>query len=300
MIARGPTLTTDRATWTGSMHIVDLPDAQAARVFAFREPDDRAGVYGEVLVRRWRNALGRTMWDHPAEPGDDRRFLVIGRGKPGVEAARQALEAAQRRWFGEPGHRDGFILRGPLLSDDGAGWVGSALLVQLGDRPLWRPCWPARPMCRPGCMRAWRSTTGSSAGATKADAARAWLAAASSSRWCCDGFRTLLLSKRADQAVDLVGGLHVGRVAGAGQELDPGVAGQRLGMGWWQDACLLAPDDQDRHGQAAQVAGQDRRLAPTGTWPARPRPSRGVLAQRHLQHLQLGQALGGPLPVAAG
>ena len=42
--------------------------------------------------------------------------------------------AAQRRWFGEPGHRDGFILCGPLLADDGAVWVGSALLVQLGDR----------------------------------------------------------------------------------------------------------------------------------------------------------------------
>ena len=27
MLARGPTLTPDRATWTGSMHIVDLPDA---------------------------------------------------------------------------------------------------------------------------------------------------------------------------------------------------------------------------------------------------------------------------------
>jgi uncharacterized protein YciI len=51
-----------------------------------------------------------------------------------VEAARQALEGAQRRWFGEPGHRDGFILHGPLLSDDGAGWVGSALLVQRADR----------------------------------------------------------------------------------------------------------------------------------------------------------------------
>jgi uncharacterized protein YciI len=131
MIARGPTLTPDRTTWTGSMHLVDLPDAQAARVFAFQEPFYRAGVYGEVLVRRWRNTLGRTMWDYPAEPGDDRRFLVIGRGKPGVEAARRALEAAQRRWFGEPGHRDRVILRGPLLSDDGAGWVGSALLVQL-------------------------------------------------------------------------------------------------------------------------------------------------------------------------
>ena len=97
MIARGPTLTPDRTTWTGSMHMVDLPDAQAARVFAFQEPFYRAGVYGEVLVRRWGNALGRTMWDYPAEPGDDRRFLVIGRGKPGVEAARQALEANQRR-----------------------------------------------------------------------------------------------------------------------------------------------------------------------------------------------------------
>jgi uncharacterized protein YciI len=134
MIARGPTLTPDRTTWTGSMHMVDLPDAQAARVFAFQEPFYRAGVYGEVLVRRWRNALGRTMWHYPAEPGDDRRFLVIGRGKPGVEAARQALGAAQRRWFGEPVHRDGVILCGPLLAEDGAGWVGSALLVQLGDR----------------------------------------------------------------------------------------------------------------------------------------------------------------------
>jgi uncharacterized protein YciI len=102
MIARGPTLTTDRTTWTGSMHLVDLPDAQAAQVVAFQEPFYRAGVYGEVLVRRWGNALGRTMWDYPAELGHDRRFLVIGHGNPGVEPARQALEAAQRRWFGEP------------------------------------------------------------------------------------------------------------------------------------------------------------------------------------------------------
>jgi uncharacterized protein YciI len=127
MIARGPTLTPDRATWTGSMHMVDLPDAEAARVFAFQEPFYRAGVYGEVLVRRWRNVLGRTMWDYPAELGDDRRFLVIGHGKPGVEVA-------QRHWVDEAGDGDGVILGGPLLSDDGAGWVGSALLVQLRDR----------------------------------------------------------------------------------------------------------------------------------------------------------------------
>jgi uncharacterized protein YciI len=134
MIARGPTLTPDRTTWTGSMHMVDLADAQAARVFAFQEPFWRAGVYDQVLVRRWGNALGRTMWDYPFELGGDRRFLVIGHGKPGAAAARQALGAAQRRWVGEPGHRHGVILCGPLLADDGVGWVGSALLVQLGDR----------------------------------------------------------------------------------------------------------------------------------------------------------------------
>ena len=38
MIARGPTLTADRTTHTGSMHIVDLPDADGAQVFAFKEP----------------------------------------------------------------------------------------------------------------------------------------------------------------------------------------------------------------------------------------------------------------------
>ena len=133
MIARGPTLTPDRTTWTGSMHMVDLPDVEAARVFAFREPFYQAGVYGEVLVHRWRNVLGRTMWDHRTALGDASRFLVIGRGKPGVEATRQALEAAQRRWLGDPSHVDGVILRGPLLTDDGAGWAGSALLLQLRD-----------------------------------------------------------------------------------------------------------------------------------------------------------------------
>jgi uncharacterized protein len=150
MIARGPTLTPDRSRWTGSMHLVDLPDAQAARVFAFQEPFYRAGVDGQVLVRRWRNVLGRTMWDDPAGPGDARRVLVIGRGRPGVEAARQALEAAQRRWVGEPGHRDGVILWGPLLAEDGAGWVGSALLVQRGDRAAVEAMLAGAPYVRAG------------------------------------------------------------------------------------------------------------------------------------------------------
>jgi uncharacterized protein len=134
MIARGPTLTADRTEATGSMHMVDLPGAEAARVFAYQEPYHRAGVYQEVLVRRWRNALGGTMWDFQGDPSANRRFLVLGHGKPGASATRDALLDQHRRYFAERGYGDRFIQRGPLLSDDGAEWVGSAMLVELPDR----------------------------------------------------------------------------------------------------------------------------------------------------------------------
>jgi|SRR2546423_4874971 len=117
MIARGPTLT-DGGTATGSVHIVDLPDPAAARAFAFDEPNFQAGVYRDVLLRRWRNMLGRTMWDFPGGRTGGNRYLVLGLG-PG-----QAAEPAV------PSGRDDLIAYGPLLSDDGATWLGTAALVQ--------------------------------------------------------------------------------------------------------------------------------------------------------------------------
>ena len=134
MIARGPTLTADRTAATGSMHMVDLPDAAAARVFAFEEPYHRAGVFADVLVRRWRNALGGTMWDYQGDASANRRFLILGHGKPGMNATRDRLLSEHRRYFVEEGYRDCFIERGPLLSDDGTEWVGSAMLVELPHR----------------------------------------------------------------------------------------------------------------------------------------------------------------------
>ena len=53
MLARGPFLAGDRATWTGSIHIVDLPSAEAAREFAEREPYNRAGLFQDHLIRRF-------------------------------------------------------------------------------------------------------------------------------------------------------------------------------------------------------------------------------------------------------
>jgi uncharacterized protein len=121
MIARGPTLAGDGETPTGSVHILSLPDPAAARAFAFDEPCYQAGVYRDVLLRRWRNALGRTMWDFPGGPADGNRYLVLGLGtEPAADLA-------------APPDRDELIAYGPLLSDDGAAWLGTAALMRAPD-----------------------------------------------------------------------------------------------------------------------------------------------------------------------
>ncbi|PWR06513.1 hypothetical protein DKT68_22170 [Micromonospora acroterricola] len=121
MIARGPTFADDGDTPTGSVHVVDLPDPAAARAFAFDEPNYQAGVYRDVLLRRWRNTLGRSMWDFAGGRTGGNRYLVLGLG------ARRAADLAG------PPDRDGLIAYGPLLSDDGATWVGTAVLLRATD-----------------------------------------------------------------------------------------------------------------------------------------------------------------------
>lgn len=116
LVARGPTFGDDD-TVSGSVHIVDLPDAAAARAFAFDEPNYQAGVYASVLLRRWRNLLGRTMWEFPGGPSEGSRFLVLGLGAGSFEDSL-------------PAERDDLIAYGPLLSDDGAAWLGTAALVR--------------------------------------------------------------------------------------------------------------------------------------------------------------------------
>ena len=134
MIARGPTLSDDGAAVTGSMHMVDLPDAAAAHEFAYDEPFARAGLYDDIMVRRCRNAMRRTMWEFEGDPDRNQRFLVIGHGKPGMSDTRDGLLEDHRRYFIERGYQEKFIVRGPLWSDDGAEWVGSEFVIELADR----------------------------------------------------------------------------------------------------------------------------------------------------------------------
>ncbi|QCW50399.1 hypothetical protein FE634_08250 [Nocardioides dongxiaopingii] len=120
MIARGPTFTSD-GTLTGSVHILNLPDPTAARAFAFDEPGYQAGAYRDVLLRRWHNALGRTMWDVGGGRPDANRYLVLGfTPDPAVDGPDLPVG-------------DDLIACGPLLSDDGSLVLGAAVLLGASD-----------------------------------------------------------------------------------------------------------------------------------------------------------------------
>lgn len=126
MIARGPTFAEDGTTPTGSMHIVDLPGAEEARVFAFEEPNYQAGVYGEVTIRRFRNLLGRTMWEFSGDHGAE-HFLVVCHGRSGTDDAPEGLLV-------DASDRERLILSGSLLAQDGSCWLGDVLAVGLPSR----------------------------------------------------------------------------------------------------------------------------------------------------------------------
>ena len=137
MIARGPTLAADRATWTGSVHILDLPSVEAAHQFVEREPYNRAGLFDQHLIRRFDNLLGRTMWEFP-RGSDDPLFLVIAHaqtegGEPPPAVPFPDLTAL------EPAR---LIVYGDLLSLSEPTSVGVALALeaptrQAVDRLLW-------------------------------------------------------------------------------------------------------------------------------------------------------------------
>ncbi len=134
-IARGPTLMPDRETATGSMHVVDLQSDEEAKVFAYDEPFAKAGVFDEIIIRRWTNALKRTMWKFDGDDSNP-RFLFLGHGREGddVTDQRNALLEVHRAFLASPEKMKMQILRGPLWDMSGDIWVGSFFLLEAPNR----------------------------------------------------------------------------------------------------------------------------------------------------------------------
>lgn len=129
MTARGPTFGTDRQTWTGSLHVVDLPDAQAAREFVAREPYNLAGLFEKHRTWRFANVLGQTMW-HFADAEDEPHFLVLAHPAAGTAQDPSSVPLVDLL----PELRRRLVLYGELRHLDDDQWAGVALAVQAPTR----------------------------------------------------------------------------------------------------------------------------------------------------------------------
>jgi uncharacterized protein len=114
LIARGPTLTShdEDAETTGSLHIVELPDEDAVRAFAFDEPYYRAGAFESVDIYAFHNRSGRTMWEFTNAVDTYDRYLVVTTDTTPATPS------------------PNFIVYGDLLTPDGQTPTGQAALLE--------------------------------------------------------------------------------------------------------------------------------------------------------------------------
>jgi uncharacterized protein len=129
LTARGPTLGTDRQTWTGSLHVIDLAAAEAVREFVAREPYNQAGLFDEHFIWRFDNLLGRTMWQFAGTAGEP-RFLVLAHAAADQLTDPRPVPVADLA----PQLRERLIVYGQLRSLDSEQPAGVALAAQAATR----------------------------------------------------------------------------------------------------------------------------------------------------------------------
>lgn len=143
MIARGPTLSEDGKAMTGSMHIVDLPDVGAASAFAHEDPFAKGGVFEQIMLRRFENVLGRTMWQFTGDPASP-RFLLLAETTASASSPARDTVAAQRKYLEQRANE--IILGGPLFETNHEVWSGTAMMLEATDRAAAESCLRSDPL----------------------------------------------------------------------------------------------------------------------------------------------------------
>jgi uncharacterized protein len=126
LVARGPTLSTDGTSHTGSVHVVEAATIDDARRFALEEPYWLADIYASVTVSRFRSAEAGTMWDRPSQHAGSASSLVLVRW-PGQ--SRSSAGGADRKLLRTLARTDALVFGGLLISDDGTQSVGLVAAV---------------------------------------------------------------------------------------------------------------------------------------------------------------------------
>ena len=130
LIARGPVMdANNHSEVIGSIHIVDLPDAGAVETFVHDEPFADAGLFREIIVKRFRLELNRTQFSFQST-GDYPRFFIYCTASIDKIAPDDALTRAHQAYMLEFDQH--VICHGALLGRRGD-WQGKVFFVEFSD-----------------------------------------------------------------------------------------------------------------------------------------------------------------------
>jgi uncharacterized protein YciI len=126
----GPFTTDDESADLGSLRLIEFPDRAAAERHVAEEPYVIGGVQKRWYIHRWLPRLAYSWRDCPRTRGHVQAMIHALDGPDGA-ALRQAHGADHAAYLAR--HADTVMVRGPLVADDGAGVLGSVLLLDVPD-----------------------------------------------------------------------------------------------------------------------------------------------------------------------
>ncbi len=129
-IFAGPFLAEDNETELGSMRLLDFPDRAAAEKHVADEPYILGGCQERPAIHRWRPGVPHTWRDCPREEGNE-QFYVHALDKPGSTGLRAKLKEVNLKYI--QARAGNVMVRGPLLSEDGQGEIGTVMLLDFPD-----------------------------------------------------------------------------------------------------------------------------------------------------------------------
>lgn len=132
LVARGPTLSADGTSHTGSVHVVEAVALEDARRFAYEEPYWRAGVYASVTVSRFHSVRAGTMWDRPPQDAGSASSLVL---VSWPTLPRTSAAGVDRHVLGRLAATDPLVFGGLLTSGDGTHSIGLAAALDADIGP---------------------------------------------------------------------------------------------------------------------------------------------------------------------
>jgi uncharacterized protein YciI len=131
----GPFTTDDEAADLGSLRLIEFPDRAAAERHVAEEPYVIGGVQKRWYIHRWLPRLPYSWRECPRLRGNIQAMLHA-LDQPGSGAVRARHQEAQDAYLAT--HAGMVMARGPLVTDDGAGVIGSVLLLDVPDMQVAR------------------------------------------------------------------------------------------------------------------------------------------------------------------